>query len=180
MPAHIPGFEFAAQHDVPIPYMERSRDYYQALGYPKPYNWAHLADVAFTPLKKPLDRSSITVITTAAPVANGKGDQRPGAPMNPAAQLNEIFSAPRADPPALGISHLHYDRAHTDGADQGVLTPLAALSEAAAAGHIGGLAPRFHGVPLRYSHRLRLVQDGPELLQRLRDDGTDLALLPAI
>ena len=132
------------------------------------------------PLKKPLDQSSITVITTAAPVANGKGDQRLGAPINPAAMLGGIYSAPCADPPTLGISHLHYDRAHTDGADQGALTPLAALAEEAAAGRIGSLAPRFHGLPIRYSHRLHLVQDGPELLARLREDGTDLALLPAI
>ncbi|MFP6773585.1 MAG: glycine reductase, partial [Alphaproteobacteria bacterium] len=100
--------------------------------------------------------------------------QRPGAPMNPAAMLGGIYSAPCADPPTLGISHLHYDRAHTDGADQG------ALAEAAAAGRIGSLAPRFHGLPIRYGHRLHLVQDGPELLARLREDGTDLALLPAI
>jgi D-proline reductase (dithiol) PrdB len=39
----------AAEHDVPIPYMQRTRDYYQALGFP-PYHWAHFAEVPFTPL----------------------------------------------------------------------------------------------------------------------------------
>jgi D-proline reductase (dithiol) PrdB len=31
----------AAEHDVPIPYMQRTRDYYVALGYVNPYRWAH-------------------------------------------------------------------------------------------------------------------------------------------
>jgi D-proline reductase (dithiol) PrdB len=30
---------YAAEHDVPIPYMQRTRDYYQRLGFP-PYRWA--------------------------------------------------------------------------------------------------------------------------------------------
>ena len=30
--------------------MQRTRDYYQALGYGAPYRWAHFAEVPFTPL----------------------------------------------------------------------------------------------------------------------------------
>ena len=44
---------FAAEDDVPIPYMQRTRDYYQALGF-SPYRWAHFAEVPFTPLATPL------------------------------------------------------------------------------------------------------------------------------
>jgi len=44
---------FAAEHDVPIPYMQRTRDYYATLGYPV-YRWAHFVDVPFTPLLTPL------------------------------------------------------------------------------------------------------------------------------
>ena len=32
---------FALAHDVPIPYLQRIRDYYRALGYGTPYEWAH-------------------------------------------------------------------------------------------------------------------------------------------
>ena len=42
---------FTAEHDVPIPYMQRTRDYYQALGF-APYRWAHYAEVPFTPLAR--------------------------------------------------------------------------------------------------------------------------------
>jgi len=45
---------FAPEHDAPIPYMQRIRDYYLALGYGTPYRWAHYAMVPFQPLNKPL------------------------------------------------------------------------------------------------------------------------------
>ncbi len=60
-------FGFAAAHDVPIPYLRRIRDYYAALGYGAPYEWAHYAEVPFHPLEKPLSKSRVTIITTAAP-----------------------------------------------------------------------------------------------------------------
>jgi hypothetical protein len=44
--------------DEPIRYMQRTRDWYLALGYGDPYRWAHFADVPFQPLAKPLDRAS--------------------------------------------------------------------------------------------------------------------------
>ena len=34
-------------HDVPIAYMQRTREYYAALGYGEPYRWAHFAEVPF-------------------------------------------------------------------------------------------------------------------------------------
>ena len=180
MPREIDGLTFAAEHDVPVSYIDRSRDYYLAMGYPKPYVWAHLAEIPFAPLGKPLSQASVTVITTAAPIEPGKGEQGPGAAMNPAASFRQIYSAPSDDTPDLGISHLHYDRGHTSGADQRAFMPLPALAEAAAAGRIGGVAPRFHGVPTRYSHRLTARKDGSELLARLREDKTDVAVLAAI
>lgn len=180
MSAKTNALGFTAAHDVAVPYLERSREYYLAMGYPKPYEWAHLGEVAFAPLEQPLSQTNITVITTAAPIEPGKGDQGANAAMNPAAAFDRVYSAPSQDAPTLGISHLHYDRGHTDAADNGAFMPLAALSAAAAAGRIGALSPRFHGVPTRYSHRQTLNRDGPELLSRLREDGADAAILIAI
>ncbi len=45
---------FAPAHDLPVPYMQRLRDYYLALGYGNPYRWAQYADVPFTPFEKPM------------------------------------------------------------------------------------------------------------------------------
>ena len=179
MPIPIPGFPFAAPHDVPVSYMERSRTYYEAMGYTKPYEWAHLAEVPFTPLKKPLARSSIALITTAAPVEDGKGDQSPGARINPEGALQQVYAAPCDPMPELSISHLHFDRDHTDGGDQAAFLPLPTLAKAVTSGRIGAVAPRVHGVPTRYSHRLTLKKDGPEILAALREDGAEIALLPA-
>ena len=36
----------------PVPYMERTRQYYRALGYTKDYVWAKFDDVPFAPLRK--------------------------------------------------------------------------------------------------------------------------------
>ena len=43
--------EFAPEHDAPVPYMQRIRDYYQTLGYGAPYRWAHFAEVPFAALR---------------------------------------------------------------------------------------------------------------------------------
>ena len=59
-------FGFASPEDVPIPYLARIREYYQALGYGAPYEWAHYIEVPFQPLRKPLAESCVTIITTAA------------------------------------------------------------------------------------------------------------------
>ena len=44
---------FAPEHDVAVPYMQRTRDYYLKLGYGNPYRWAHYAEVPFTPVPVP-------------------------------------------------------------------------------------------------------------------------------
>ena len=48
-----------------VRYMDRIRDYYIAQGYEKPYRWAHFEDVPFTPLKKPLSESKVTLFSTS-------------------------------------------------------------------------------------------------------------------
>ena len=42
---------FAPDDDAPIRYMQRTRDYYAAIGYTTPYRWAHFVDAPFQPLK---------------------------------------------------------------------------------------------------------------------------------
>jgi len=83
---------FAATDDVPIPYLQRIREYYLALGYGAPYVWAHYADVPFHPLNKSLSECRIALITTAAPYKPGKGDQGPGALYNANAKYYTVYS----------------------------------------------------------------------------------------
>ena len=170
-----PGF--APEHDAPIPYRQRIRDYYRALGYGAPYRWAHYAEVPFQPLKKPLAECRVVLITTAAPYQPGKGDQGPGAPYNAAAKFYSVYSGDTAVDHDLRISHVAIDRAHTTAEDSNTWFPLPQLWRYAAAGRIGEVAPRFHGAPTNRSHRTTIERDCPELLARCRADGADAAIL---
>src|SRR3954462_4806752 len=89
---------FAADDDVPIPYMARTRDYYQAIGYETPYRWAHYTDAPFHPLRKPLGPSRVSLFTTAAPFDPGKGDQGPGAKYNGGANSYSVYDGDTSKP----------------------------------------------------------------------------------
>jgi D-proline reductase (dithiol) PrdB len=167
---------FAVEDDVPIPYMQRTRDYYVALGYGNPYRWAHFVDVPFTPLGTPLSRARVALITTAAPYQPEAGDQGPGAPYNARAKFYQVYSVPTESVPDLRISHVGYDRLHTSAEDINTYFPLARIKEAVAAGRIGALGPRVHGAPTNRSHR-ETETDVAELLRRCREDGVDAAVL---
>lgn len=166
----------AEEHDVPIPYIQRTRDYYQLLGF-APYRWAHFADVPFTPLTTPLDRARVALITTAAPFQPGVGDQGPGAPYNAAAKFYTVYSISTESEPDLRISHIGYDRLHTHAKDINSYFPLARLKAATAAGRIGALTPRVQGAPTNRSQRVTVETDAPELLRRVREDGADAVVL---
>lgn len=166
----------APEHDVPIPYMQRTRDYYQALGFPA-YRWAHFVETPFTPLRVPLARTRVGLITTAAPFQPGAGDQGPGAPYNAAAKFYRVYSVSTETVPDVRISHVGYDRRHTTAADLNTYLPLARLAEAAAAGRIGTLAPRLHGAPTNRSQRTTMETDAVELLRRCREDAVDAVVL---
>ena len=170
---------FAPAHDAPIPYMRRIRDYYQALGYGAPYEWAHYAHVPFQPLGKPLAQARVAIVTTAAPYRPDKGDQGPGAPYNSAAKFYQVYSGDTSRDHDLRISHVGIDRKHTTAEDPGTWFPLPDLRRAAERGRIGSLAPRFHGLPTNRSHRVTLEIDCPEVVARCRDDGVDAAILVA-
>ena len=121
--AHDLGF--AAEHDTPIPYLQRIRDYYQALGYGAPYEWAHYAEVPFHRLPRPLSACRVALVTTAAPYQPGLGEQGPGAPYNASAKFYTVYSGDTAPDPDLRISHVAIDRQHTTAEDPGTLFPAA-------------------------------------------------------
>ena len=168
---------FAPDYDAPIPYMQRTRDYYAAIGYTTPYRWAHYIEAPFTPLRKPLAQSRVTIITTAAPYRPDKGDQGPGAPYNGGAKFYQVYSGDTAQQHDLRISHIGYDRTHTSAEDSGTWFPLPALLRLRDQGRIGAVTPRFHGAPTNRSHRVTVETDAPEILRRCREEETDAAIL---
>src|SRR6267154_2316462 len=166
----------APEADAPIAYMQRTRDWYLALGYGNPYVWAHYTDAPFQPLEKPLARSCVALITTAAPYQPGKGDQGPGAAYNAAAKFFSVYSGDTSKDHDLRIAHVAIDRKHTSMEDSGTWFPLPALRQAAAQGKVG-LAPRFHGAPTNRSQKHTIEVDCPEILARCVEDEVDAALL---
>ena len=161
----------------PIPYMQRTRDWYLALGYDNPYRWAHHEAVPFQPLAKPLHECTVALVTTAAPYRPDKGPQGPGAPYNAQAKFFQVYSGDAAVDHDVRIAHVAIDRKHTTMEDSGTWFPLPRLREAARDGRIGALARRFHGMPTNRSQRHTVEVDAPELLARCREDGVDAALL---
>lgn len=168
---------FAADHDVPVPYMKRTRDWYDALGYGNPYRWAHFAQAPFQKLKKPLSQSRVTIVTTAAPYRPDKGDQGPGAAYNAGAKFFTVYDGDTSKQNDLRISHIGYDRKHTTAADSGTWFPLPQLIKAKQAARIGEVAPRFFGLPTTRSHRDTIEKDAPEILARCQADKVDVAVV---
>lgn len=170
------GWDGSPDRAGPVPYIQRTREYYAALGYP-PYRWAHHAEVPFQALAKPLARCRIALVTTAAPYRPEKGDQGPGAPYNAGAKFYQVYSGDTASEHDLRISHIAYDRTHTAATDSGCWFPLPALRRLAEDGVIGAVTPRFHGLPTNRSQRHTTEVDCPELLARTRADSADAVVL---
>jgi hypothetical protein len=168
---------FAPDDDAPIPYMARTREYYQAIGYATPYRWAHYVDAPFQPLRKPLSQSRVTLVTTAAPFDPAKGDQGPGAKYNGGAKFYQVYDGDTSKTHDLRISHVAYDRVHTSADDSGTWFPLPQLRRLAREQRIGEIAPRFFGAPTNRSHRVTLETDAPDILARCRAGQVDAAVL---
>ncbi len=168
--------EFAPAWDAPVPYMQRTRDWYLALGYDNPYVWAHYLDTPFQALTRPLADSRVTLVTTAAPYQPGRGDQGPGSAYNAAAKFYDVYTGRTDDEHDLRISHVGVDRAHMS-ADQRVYFPLPALRQAAEDGRVGEVGPRFYGAPTNRSQRHTLEVDCPQILDLVRQDDVDAVVL---
>jgi len=160
----------------PIRYLDRTRAWYSALGY-EPYRWPHHDDVPFAPMPKPLAQCRLGLVTTAAPFQADKGDQGPGAAYNGSAKFFDVYTSPVSDPADVRISHIGYDRHHTKADDPNTWFPLPRLIEAVEAGTVGSLTHRFYGAPTVRRVRSTTEEHAPAIVQALRDDGADVALL---
>ena len=177
--AEAPAEFIEATLDLPIRYIDRSRNYYLSLGYDNPYQWAHNRDVPFAPMKKPAREARIALISTAAPFDPEKGNQGPWAPYNADAKFTRVYSMPIDPAPDVRISHIGYDRKHTSAEDVNSYFPLERMKEAVRDGKIGHLNERFYGVPTLRSQRLTIDRDAPEVLELCREDRIDAAVLVA-
>ena len=157
-----------------VSYIDRSREYYAAQGYDKPYAWPHYDNVPFTPLRKPLSECRVGLATTA-------GKPKPVNPMETIMYLREMYAEPAIpSPPSLFTDDLFWDKKATHTKDVDSFLPLNRLAEYAKNGRIGSASPRFYGVPTDYSQSRTMERYGPQILQWCREDGLDAVLLSAL
>ncbi len=157
-----------------VSYIDRSREYYAAQGYSRPYAWAHYDDVPFSSPRKPLSECRVGLVTTAgrtpADGAIGIGPFK-----------RELYAEP-ADPrpERLFTDDLFWDKQATHTGDVDSFLPVNRLAEYAACGRIGSASPRFYGVPTDYSQSRTLESSAPRILGWCREDGLDAVLLSAL
>ena len=155
--------------EQPVPYMERTRHYYRALGYESDYVWAHFADVPFARLGKPLGECRIGLVTTASAPAAVRAD---------GTVAKQVWSGAVSPPPErLVTDNVAWDRESTHTRDRESFLPIESAARLAGEGRFASLTAHFHGVPTEYSQRKTLELDAPQVLSRLRDDGADAAIL---
>jgi len=149
-----------------VGYMERTRNYYRALGYEHDYTWAHNTDIPFHTPAKPLSEMTVAVVTTTSPAGTTLADT-PGVWSADAAQM----------PKQMYTGNLAWDKESTHTDDTGSYIPLDAMRTLIAQGELGAVAKRYHGVPTEYSQRQTLYNDAPKILDLVIEDKTDAALL---
>jgi hypothetical protein len=159
-----------------IHYIERSRAYYGAQGYPA-YSWAQNDSAPFATMRKSLQDSRLVLLTTAAPFQPHLPDQGPGAAYNAAAKFFSVFTQAVEPTPDLRISHIGYDRVHCRADDPATWLPIAALKQALAGGRFASLAEELIGVPTNRSQRATRDVDAVDALAHCQRLNVDVALL---
>ena len=168
---------FAPEQDQPVRYIERTRSYYLGLGYENPYVWAHYIDVPFAPLKKSLNQSVLGLITTAVPYNPDNGAQGPGAPYNAAAKFYQPYQQSINGDMDLRIAHVGIDRKNANMQDSNCWFPIDAAKRAVKTGRLKALSPNFYGLPTNRSQRHTLENDAPGILEMLKADNVEVAVL---
>jgi len=160
-----------------VRYIDRTRAYYEAEGYAKPYEWAHFENIPFTPFAsvgKPLSRCRVGVVTTSE-MARRDAEAGPDDPRR------LVYALPTDIPVEELRSHkAAYDRHATTLDDVDSYLPLTHLHRFVGEGRIGAVAPRFQVIFSEYSQRKTLTVDAPEILRQMREDRVDVAVLTAV
>ena len=164
--------EIDGAHRIFLSYIDKSRDYYQAQGFPNPYRWAYHNDAPFTLPPKPLSGSRVALVTTAMPMDGRESREAIDRPQKTA------YAAPVDPAPhALFTQDLAWDKEATHTRDVDSFLPLHRLLEFAQDGRIGSVSPRFYGVPTEYSQRNTVDNDAPAILRWCQEDHVDAVLL---
>ena len=155
----------------PVDYIQRTREQYDALGYPT-YRWVESeGPPPWAPVSKPLAECRVALVGSG-------GIYTPG---QVAFHFKDDLSFRIIDPGTpeseLHVTHFAYDMADARG-DPNVVFPLGTLRRLVAEGVIAGLGPRAYSF-MGGIYSSRRVADvlAPALAERIVADEVDLALL---
>lgn len=158
-------------HRSHLSYIDKSRDYYEAHGYETPYEWAANTTAPFTPLSKPLAECRIGVVTTAYFLPEDFEYRIPSdLPRLP-------YVANRSQTEQLDTQYLSWAKDETHTRDRETFFPLGRLDEYVELGRVGSVSDRFYGLPTQFSHRQTQKRDAPRVIDWMKEDGVDVALL---
>ena len=165
------GRNTVTTHRTFVSYIDRTREFYAAQGYERPYRWAHFDQVPFVRPPKPLADSRLGLITTASVWHDGK--PKDGVLRG----AKQVWSGPTDTPPErLYTDDLSWDKQATHTNDVDSFLPIRPARALVETGRLGSLSARFYGVPTDYSQRRTLDEDAPEILRLCREDSVDIAL----
>ena len=160
-----------------VRYIDKTRAYYQAEGYGKPYEWAHFDDIPFTPFAsvgRPIAQCRVGLVTSSE-MARRDAEAGPDDPRR------LVYSMPTDLPvDQLYSRKAAYDRYATSLDDVDSYLPLTHLHRFVAEGTIGAVAPRFQVIHSEYSQRKTLTVDAPAILEQMREDRVDVAILTGV
>ena len=153
-------------HRTHVSYIDRTRAYYAALGYPTPYQYAHHHDAPFAALRQPRADATVARVTAASPWHDDPAQRsRPF-------ERRTVWAGRSAEPPArLFTENLAWDKESTHTRD---------VQTFADEGRIGRVGPRYYGVPTEYSQSRTVREDAPAIAAMCAEDGVDAVLLAAL
>jgi hypothetical protein len=167
--------------DPYLRYIEKTHAYYRRKGTGADYIYAHHTDGPFTPLRKPLAKSRLMLVTSAGLEIVPEGGPVPvpfkGINVGPK-DLVEVFDIP-GDLPKERLVYVTgaHNRAESPMTDIDAFFPLTAVRALQREGRVGSLARNFLRIRPAYSQRKTRELDAPEVLRRALALGVDVALL---
>jgi hypothetical protein len=117
-------------------------------------------------LLKPLDDSTVTLITTTMPDESFTQEHRH-------LHLGDMSIIPEG----MYTGELAWDKKATNTDDLGSYFPLQLLMEAVREQRIGRLATHYYCVPTEYSQRRTIENDAPAIVSSCQEEAVDVALL---
>jgi D-proline reductase (dithiol) PrdB len=157
----------------PIAYVARLNDFYRSQGFAA-YKWTVNDTTPLTPLKKPLSRCRVAMLTS------GGVSRRDTSPFNPQARNDLRLDAliENVASQFLVINDDYYDHSDADR-DINCIFPIERLRELAGEGKIGAVAAHhYSGFMGRIYTRSAVVNEAaPALARRLAEEGVDAFIL---